>query len=173
MIWDLTYIFSNVYTSIGAGSLYETSEDATMPIGNGMVLRTGISKGVRIIENDGNPSPALVLDCKLFLKLFCFWKNLLECHFETWNLLIHFLNREKKMYIFSQEKSILCSPMVHWLGRRNVQQASSGFATWSYLVGHWKVLSRSSRLSELQTQREFCYWSLYKGSDARHSVFCI
>ena len=35
-----------------------------MKIGNGMVLRPGISKGVRVIADDGHPTPALVVDFK-------------------------------------------------------------------------------------------------------------
>lgn len=64
-IFMILYIsFRNAYTSIGNGSLFENAEDAIMPIGNGMVLRTGISKGVRVIENDGQPTPAVVIDFK-------------------------------------------------------------------------------------------------------------
>jgi hypothetical protein len=33
---------------------------------NGIVLRAGVAKGVRVVENYGNPAPALVLDSKLF-----------------------------------------------------------------------------------------------------------
>lgn len=57
-------IFRNTYTIVGAGSLFENAETAITPIGNGMVLRTGLSKGVRVIENDGDPMPALVVDFK-------------------------------------------------------------------------------------------------------------
>lgn len=56
---------SNVYTPIGAGKLFETETTNNVErIGNGMILRAGVAKGVRICQNYGKPCPALILDCK-------------------------------------------------------------------------------------------------------------
>ena len=65
------------FTPIGAGKLFEVlNENRTeREIDNGMVLRKGISKGVRIVKGtDGKPTPALVVDCELLLNqnLFIF-----------------------------------------------------------------------------------------------------
>lgn len=62
-------INNNTYTPIGAGKLFETeTEQNVQRIDNGMLLRSGVAKGVRIVQNFGEPCPALVLDCKL---IFC------------------------------------------------------------------------------------------------------
>lgn len=62
-------LLSNSYTSIGAGKLFEVPNAAGMVgerIGGGeIVLRAGVAKGVRIVENDGKTAPALVLDHKV------------------------------------------------------------------------------------------------------------
>lgn len=57
-----------LYTPIGAGKLFEiVDENRNREIDNGMVLRSGISKGVRIVKGtQGKPTPALVVDCKFF-----------------------------------------------------------------------------------------------------------
>lgn len=58
----------NMYIPVGAGKAFETiGTDDRAKCGNGMVLRRGLAKGVRIVKNDGNVCPALVLDCKFGL----------------------------------------------------------------------------------------------------------
>lgn len=59
---------NNVYTPIGPGRLFVTSEDME-EIDSGIVLRTGVAKGVRVVQNDGKPKPALVLDGRWWLRL--------------------------------------------------------------------------------------------------------
>jgi len=54
--------FSNFYSPIGAGKLYEVTPENQRQVGNGIVLRSGAAKGVRVVKNYGNPAPALVLD---------------------------------------------------------------------------------------------------------------
>jgi hypothetical protein len=44
--------------------MFETDPETTEVVENGIVLRMGVAKGVRIVQNDGNPMPALVLDCE-------------------------------------------------------------------------------------------------------------
>jgi len=53
---------------IGAGKLFELQNAATRAIGNGMVVRAGVAKGVRVVESEGKAKPsalALVLDGRL------------------------------------------------------------------------------------------------------------
>lgn len=40
----------NIYTQVGAGKLFETSPDHAEEVANGIVLRTGVAKGVRIVQ---------------------------------------------------------------------------------------------------------------------------
>ena len=54
--------FSNVYSPVGAGKLFEVTPENQRRVGNGVVLRSGVAKGVRVVQNYGKPSPALVLD---------------------------------------------------------------------------------------------------------------
>jgi hypothetical protein len=58
------YFSSNLYSPVGPGRLYEVHPDNQRNAGNGIVLRSGLAKGVRVVQNYGNPSPALVLDGK-------------------------------------------------------------------------------------------------------------
>lgn len=47
--------------------MFETeTENNVENVGNGMLLRAGIAKGVRIVQNYGNTCPALILDCLFF-----------------------------------------------------------------------------------------------------------
>uniref|UniRef100_A0A914GSD4 Piwi domain-containing protein n=1 Tax=Globodera rostochiensis TaxID=31243 RepID=A0A914GSD4_GLORO len=55
----------DIYTPIGAGKLYEVTPEEQVSVGNGVVLRSGVAKGVRIVRNYGNLAPALVLDIKV------------------------------------------------------------------------------------------------------------
>uniref|UniRef100_A0A183BQ53 Piwi domain-containing protein n=1 Tax=Globodera pallida TaxID=36090 RepID=A0A183BQ53_GLOPA len=55
----------DIYTPIGAGKLYEVTPEEQISVGNGVVLRSGVAKGVRIVRNYGNLAPALVLDIKV------------------------------------------------------------------------------------------------------------
>jgi hypothetical protein len=56
-------LIRNLYTPIGAGNLFDLGVLRT--VDNGMILRSGISKGVRIVKgNMGKPIPALVVDGK-------------------------------------------------------------------------------------------------------------
>jgi hypothetical protein len=65
-------IFSELFVPIGVGKLYENPNPQQNPsnrIGNGMILREGLTKGVKVIKNDrinGNgrngPRAAVVLD---------------------------------------------------------------------------------------------------------------
>lgn len=56
-------INQNIYTAIGSGKLFETeSVKNVQRVDNGIILRSGIVKGVRIVQNFGNPCPALILD---------------------------------------------------------------------------------------------------------------
>uniref|UniRef100_A0A914CYM2 Uncharacterized protein n=1 Tax=Acrobeloides nanus TaxID=290746 RepID=A0A914CYM2_9BILA len=55
---------SQEYASVGVGKLFENNPEKFIPSANGIVIRTGIAKGVRIIENNRNPCPALVVDGK-------------------------------------------------------------------------------------------------------------
>lgn len=58
----------NAYFPVGAGKAFEiVGRDERASCGNGMVLRRGLAKGVRIVQNHGNACPALVLDCE--------WRN--------------------------------------------------------------------------------------------------
>jgi hypothetical protein len=63
---DKKMCFSNIYSAVGAGKLFETSAERDEPVENGIVLRSGVVKGVRICENYGDPTPALVLDGWVF-----------------------------------------------------------------------------------------------------------
>jgi hypothetical protein len=64
------------YTPIGAGKLFETMTNNLTQVNNGMVLRSGIAKGVRIVQGDGSdPVAALVVDSKFSLHL----RNLINC----------------------------------------------------------------------------------------------
>jgi len=55
--------FSYKYTPIGAGKLFETQTNNLTQVNNGMVLRSGIAKGVRIVQGEGSdPVAALVVD---------------------------------------------------------------------------------------------------------------
>lgn len=57
-------INNNSYMPIGAGKLFETETERNVQrVGNGMLLRSGVAKGVRIVQNFGDPCPALILDC--------------------------------------------------------------------------------------------------------------
>lgn len=58
-------INNNSYTMVGAGKLFETNPDNNQQAGNGIVLRSGVAKGVRVVHDFGNPKPALVLDTKV------------------------------------------------------------------------------------------------------------
>jgi hypothetical protein len=49
--------------------MFETDPDSTELVENGIVLRMGVAKGVRIVKNDGNPMPAIILDCESLLGL--------------------------------------------------------------------------------------------------------
>lgn len=49
---------------IGSGKLFETIPDNNQQAGNGIILRSGVAKGVRIVHDFGHPKPALVLDSK-------------------------------------------------------------------------------------------------------------
>lgn len=55
-----TLIFSGEYDIVAAGKIFEAKRKTKF--GDGMVTRAGLAKGVRIIQNDGNPTPALVAD---------------------------------------------------------------------------------------------------------------
>jgi len=55
--------FSDTYSAVGGSSKLFLKDAATFKrIGNGVVLRSGISKGVRVIEGAGQITPALVVD---------------------------------------------------------------------------------------------------------------
>lgn len=55
--------FSETYSPVGGSSKLFLKDPATFKrIGNGIVLRSGVSKGVRIIEGAGQITPALVVD---------------------------------------------------------------------------------------------------------------
>ncbi|KAF7631020.1 hypothetical protein Mgra_00008727 [Meloidogyne graminicola] len=56
---------SNQYAPVGVGKLYEITPENQVSVGNGIVMRSGVAKGVRIVHNYGDPSPALVLDTKV------------------------------------------------------------------------------------------------------------
>lgn len=57
---------------IGAGKLYATADNQAImhvdrsrrPV-DGVYLRPGVAKGVKVVRNYGNPTPALVLDGRL------------------------------------------------------------------------------------------------------------
>ncbi|KAH7705857.1 CSR-1 protein [Aphelenchoides avenae] len=59
------------YKMIGAGKLYATADNQAImhvdrnrrPV-DGVYLRPGVAKGVKVVRNYGNPTPALVLDAK-------------------------------------------------------------------------------------------------------------
>jgi eukaryotic translation initiation factor 2C len=55
-------INTKTYDVVSAGKVFETSKQEEFF--NGLVIRTGIAKGTRMISNDGNPIPALVADVK-------------------------------------------------------------------------------------------------------------
>lgn len=66
---------NNTYIPIGDGKLFETETEHNVEhLDNGILLRSGVAKGVRIVQNYGDPTPALVLDCKsnFFLTLYYF-----------------------------------------------------------------------------------------------------
>ncbi|KAH7719467.1 piwi domain-containing protein [Aphelenchoides avenae] len=54
---------SGNYTAIGSGKLF-LNEGPFERVGNGMILRSGVAKGVRMVEEDGGATPALVIDVK-------------------------------------------------------------------------------------------------------------
>lgn len=54
--------FSETYSAVGAGNLYLLDPSAVKRVGNGIILRRGVRKGVRVIEGEGRPTPALVID---------------------------------------------------------------------------------------------------------------
>lgn len=56
-----------MYSPVGAGKLFETSMEHSQNVDNGMVMRSGVAKGVRIVSNNGNPMPALVLDGEVLI----------------------------------------------------------------------------------------------------------
>ncbi|KAH7728981.1 WAGO-3 protein [Aphelenchoides avenae] len=53
---------SDEYAAIGAGKLFANDTTKYRNIGNGMCLRPGVAKGVKVVKNYGQPTPALVLD---------------------------------------------------------------------------------------------------------------
>ncbi|KAI1707446.1 piwi domain-containing protein [Ditylenchus destructor] len=53
------------YIAYNGGKLFEVSNENDELVGNGMVLKSGVVKGVRVVENHGQPTPALVLDAKV------------------------------------------------------------------------------------------------------------
>ncbi|KAH7728887.1 CSR-1 protein [Aphelenchoides avenae] len=52
----------NEYAAIGAGKLFTNDERKFRNIGFGMLLRPGVAKGVKVVKNYGQPTPAIVLD---------------------------------------------------------------------------------------------------------------
>nr|CAD2172651.1 unnamed protein product [Meloidogyne enterolobii] len=58
-------INNNQYAPVGVGKLYEITPENQVNVGNGIVMRSGVAKGVRIVHNYGDPAPALVLDTKV------------------------------------------------------------------------------------------------------------
>ncbi|KAL3101146.1 hypothetical protein niasHS_001606 [Heterodera schachtii] len=55
----------DIYSPVGAGKLYEVSPEERVSAGNGIILRPGVAKGVRVVRNYGELAPALVLDIKV------------------------------------------------------------------------------------------------------------
>uniref|UniRef100_A0A915DI93 PAZ domain-containing protein n=1 Tax=Ditylenchus dipsaci TaxID=166011 RepID=A0A915DI93_9BILA len=55
---------SKVFSAIGPGKLYLTDAKQIESMNNGIELRPGLKKGVRIVSNNGKPCPAVVLDSK-------------------------------------------------------------------------------------------------------------
>lgn len=53
------------YIAYNGGKLFEVSDENDELVGNGMVLRSGVVKGVRVVDNNGQPKPAIVLDAKV------------------------------------------------------------------------------------------------------------
>ncbi|KAH7728470.1 piwi domain-containing protein [Aphelenchoides avenae] len=52
------------YSRVGSGNVFIQDPTTFTRLGNGMVLRRGVRKGVRIIEDNGRPAAALVIDAK-------------------------------------------------------------------------------------------------------------
>ncbi|KAH7722246.1 piwi domain-containing protein [Aphelenchoides avenae] len=65
MLFSMFAMFTETYSPVGGSSKLFLKDPATFKrIGNGIVLRSGVSKGVRIIEGAGQITPALVVDVK-------------------------------------------------------------------------------------------------------------
>jgi hypothetical protein len=62
MVTSQMALNSDSYRVIGAGKLFTTDPRAFQPLQNGLTLRSGVKKGVKIIKNYGQSCPALVLD---------------------------------------------------------------------------------------------------------------
>uniref|UniRef100_A0A915D7X8 Piwi domain-containing protein n=1 Tax=Ditylenchus dipsaci TaxID=166011 RepID=A0A915D7X8_9BILA len=54
---------NDLYTAIGAAKLYQNNQEKK--IGHGIVLRPGITRGTRVVQNFDKPMPALVLDAQV------------------------------------------------------------------------------------------------------------
>uniref|UniRef100_A0A914C314 PAZ domain-containing protein n=1 Tax=Acrobeloides nanus TaxID=290746 RepID=A0A914C314_9BILA len=62
MILKMDAIQRKEYVSVGLSSLFEVKDKQS--VDQGLVLKSGLSQGVRIVENDGSPKAAVVLDVK-------------------------------------------------------------------------------------------------------------
>uniref|UniRef100_A0A1I8ARH5 Piwi domain-containing protein n=1 Tax=Steinernema glaseri TaxID=37863 RepID=A0A1I8ARH5_9BILA len=64
MLTSVHAINTGSHTALGVGNFFDNDPKLTTDIGDGKYLRPGLSKGVRVVEKDGRPYPALVLDAK-------------------------------------------------------------------------------------------------------------
>uniref|UniRef100_A0A1I8A3L1 Piwi domain-containing protein n=1 Tax=Steinernema glaseri TaxID=37863 RepID=A0A1I8A3L1_9BILA len=64
MLTSVHAINTGSHTALGVGNFFDNDPKLTRDIGDGKYLRPGLSKGVRVVEKDGRPYPALVLDAK-------------------------------------------------------------------------------------------------------------
>ncbi|KAK0407260.1 hypothetical protein QR680_019107 [Steinernema hermaphroditum] len=64
MLTSVQAVNSGSHTALGVGNFFDNDPKMTQDIGDGKYLRPGLSKGVRVVEKDGRPYPALVLDAK-------------------------------------------------------------------------------------------------------------
>ncbi|KAH7715610.1 WAGO-3 protein [Aphelenchoides avenae] len=53
---------SELYTSLSAGDLYVNGAEHRTPIRNGMEMRPGVSRGVKVVRNHGETAATVVLD---------------------------------------------------------------------------------------------------------------
>ncbi|TKR82408.1 hypothetical protein L596_016139 [Steinernema carpocapsae] len=70
MLTSVNAVRSGSHTQLGVGNFFDNDPSMIVDIGDAKCLRPGLSKGVRVVEKDDRPYPALVVDAKSS----CFFK---------------------------------------------------------------------------------------------------